>query len=420
MNGNALRVITACGGMLLCSQALAFDEFDTQHAPPRFTLSHSDLTLEIKGRARIGLHDLQGEGGPGYDSVTDTATIGTRSPFVELDSFDLALRLNWQEYIWLNTNISFLTDSTSLSAIYFEYRQSLESWFSHGAEVGYLSHIAATDRRTVRYPIIAADYWKHPEYHAAYGAKFIFHDEAALTLYASVGVMRPLKVEPLHGSPTYAGAYSTLAYGSSKPYSGNAVSGAFLLRLYGWGASLEAFANVGKIVKSKGLESLYSAYAYYRALDDFDAAQTDALSWWAGARAAYNGYGFHAMAEVIASQEQHLRRIGTYAQAAYTFSRDSDYFHTFELLARYEGSWTLDSTKLQSSGATLRTPDINNAISWDHHIITLSARCKLVEDILSLRVEYSFFLEQNDVPSRNLKGVDIDDNELLIQIEARY
>ena len=39
--------------------AWAFDEFDTQHAKPRFALSFEDLTLEIKGRARIGLHDLR-------------------------------------------------------------------------------------------------------------------------------------------------------------------------------------------------------------------------------------------------------------------------------------------------------------------------------------------------------------------------
>ena len=175
-------IALVCGVLGVDSRpALAFDEFDTQYAPPRFTLKYHDLTLEIKGRARLGLHDLQGEGGPDHDSPTDTATIGTRSPFVELDSFDLAFRLNWQELIWLNTNISFLTDSTSLSAIYFEYRDQLESWFSHGAEVGYLSSVVATDRHTVRYPLIATEYWKNPEYHAAYGAHFDLADEISLS-----------------------------------------------------------------------------------------------------------------------------------------------------------------------------------------------------------------------------------------------
>ena len=228
MNTKTLTTILASlpiAAALNATDAAAFDEFDTEHAPPRFTLDAHDFTLELKGRARIGLHDLQGDGGPKYDSPTDTATIGTRSPFVELDSFDLSFRVNWQEIIWLNTNISFLTDSTSLSAIYFEYKDNLETWFSHGAELGYQTPVIATDRHTVRYPLIAINYWKNSEYHAAYGAKFIFDEESSMTLYGSVGFMRPLKLEPIHGSPTYAGSYSTLSYGSAKPYSGNSASG---------------------------------------------------------------------------------------------------------------------------------------------------------------------------------------------------
>lgn len=413
-----------CGAILESAPVLAFDEFDTAYAPPRFTLSYKDLTLEIKGRARLGLHDLEGSGGPEYDSPTDTATIGTRSPFVELDSFDLALRLNWQEILWLNTNISFLTDSTTLSAIYFEYKDQLEDWFSHGAEVGYLSSVVATDRHTVRYPLIALAYWKNPEYHAAYGARFDFTEDVSLTAYASVSFMRPLKSEPIHGSPTYAGSYKTLAYGSSVPFSGNSAAGTFLLRFQAYGLTMEVFGNIGKITTKKGLDTLISDYPYYRSLDDFDASQKEATAWWAGGRIAYNGYGLHVMTECIASQEHLIHRVGMYAQASYTLTRDSDYFNTFEILARYDGAWTQDSTKINESGNTLRTPDVNNAISWDHHIITLAGKMNIIEDILALRLEYSFFLEENGVPSIGDKlaipDKSVDDNELLIQIEARY
>ena len=402
------------------ADAWAFDEFDTAYAPPRFTLNYRVLTLEIKGRARLGLHDLQGEGGPDYDSPTDTATIGTRSPFVELDSFDLAFRLNWQELIWLNTNISFLTDSTSLSAIYFEYKDQLESWFSHGAEVGYLSSVAATDRHTVRYPLIAMEYWKNPEYHAAYGARFEFSENTAMTAYASLSLMRPLKSEPIHGSPTYAGSYKTMAYGSSKPFSGNSVSGTLLLRFQLYDFTAEGFGNIGQLSTKKGIDTLISDYPYYRTLDEFDANQKEALAWWAGGRLSYNGYGLHIMAECIASQEQYIHRVGMYAQTSYTWNRDSDFLNTFEILARYDAAWTLDSTKVNSSGNTLRTPDTNNAISWDHHIITLAGRMQIIEDILSLRLEYSFLLEKNSVPIHQIDNQSVDDNELLLQIEARY
>ena len=417
----ALIIACFCAIFLATPEtAFAFDEFDTLYAPPRFALHHDNLTLEIKGRARIGLHDLQGEGGPGYDSPTDTATIGTRSPFVELDSFDLAFRLNWLETLWLNTNISFLTDSTSLSAIYFEYRDEINDWYSHGLEVGYLSPVIATDRRTARYPLIALNYWKNPDYHVAYGAKFMVNDDISFNIYASAGFMRPLRLEPIHGSPTYAGAYSTLAYGSSTPYSGNSASGTLYIKFLAHGFSLEGFGHIGQIVTKKGIDTLVSSYTNYRSLDDFDPGCTDSIVWWAGGRLAYNNYGVHIMAEAIASQEQHIQRTGMYAQAGYTFTRDSDYFNTFELLARFDALWTLGSTKVQKTGVTLRSTDINNAITWDHHIITLAARANIIEDILSLRLEYSFFLEKNGVPDLGYKDISIDDNELLLQIEARY
>ncbi len=401
-------------------QAFSFDEFDTLYAPPRFALHYRDLTLEIKGRARLGLHDLQGDGGPGYDSPTDTATIGTRSPFVELDSFDLALRLNWLETVWFNTNISFLTDSTSLSAIYFEYRDEINDWYSHGIELGYLSPVVATDRHTARYPLIAIDYWKNPEYHAAYAAKFAFTDDIALSLYASASFMRPLRQEPIHGSPTYAGSYTTLSYGSAKPYSGNSESGTFMLRFQAFGFGADAFATIGKIVNAKGLETLYSAYPYYRSLDDFNNDKSEATVWWAGGRLQYNGYGVHLLAEAIASEEQLIRRAGLYTQGSYTFYRDSDFFNELELLVRYEQTWTLNSTKVSALNTSLRTPEVSNAISWDHQIVTLAARLRILYDILSLRVEYSFFMEQNNTPKLDMHNLSIDDNELLIQLEARY
>ncbi len=419
---NLTTILTALpfAVVLNATDAAAFDEFDTEHAPPRFTLDAHDFTLELKGRARIGLHDLQGEGGPKYDSPTDTATIGTRSPFVELDSFDLSFRVNWQEMIWLNTNISFLTDSTSLSAIYFEYKDNLETWFSHGAELGYQTPVIATDRHTVRYPLIAINYWKNSEYHAAYGAKFIFDEESSMTIYGSVGFMRPLKLEPIHGSPTYAGSYSTLSYGSAKPYSGNSASGTLYLKLLAYGFSIEGFGHIGQIVTKRGIDTLISGYTYYRSLDKFNSEKTDSLVWWAGGRLSYNNYGFHIMAEAIASQEQLIKRAGMYAQAGYTFYRNSSYLNRFELLARYDALWTLDSTKVNQSGVALRSADVNNAISWDHHIITLAARLNLIEDILALRFEYSFFLEKNGVPDLGIQDTSVDDNELLLQIEARY
>lgn len=400
--------------------ACAFDEFDTEHAPSRFSLSYEDLELEIKGRARIGLHDLSGKGGPEYDSPTDTATIGTRSPFVDLDSFDLSFRLNWDQIIWFNTNIYFTTDETALSAIYFEYRQSLSTWFSHGVEVGYQTPIMATYRHTVRYPLIATQYWKNPEYHLAYGARFDFAADTAITLYLAASFMRPLKSEPIHGSYEYSGSLKTLAYGSAKPFSGNAVSGSGLIRFFTHGFSLEAFGHLGNIVTKDGLNTLVSDFIYYRSLPNYNSEENTTLAWWAGGRMAYNGYGFHIMAETIASQEQLIKRLGMYVQASYTYTRDARFFNAFEVIARYEQTWLKDATKPIDDTHALRSPDTNNAITWDHKILTLAARLNIFKDILSARFEYHFFFEDNGVPKLNIKSVDFDDNELLFQLEARY
>ena len=415
--------LTACACAWTCTYAqpsMAFDEFDTMHAPPRFALSYEDLTLEIKGRARLGLHDLQGEGGPGYDSPTDTATIGTRSPFVELDSFELAFRLNWQELLWLNTNVAFTTEGASLDAISFKYKQDLETWFSHGAEIGYQNSIVATHRHTVRYPLIATQYWKNPEYHAAYGARFEPSENTSIVLYASVSMMRPLKSEPIHGSSTYAGSLKTLSYGTAKAFSGNSAAGTALVRISTHGFTAEGFGHIGQIATKNGINTLISDFPYYRSLSAFNPETNTSLIWWAGGRLAYDGFGVHLLAEAIASSEQHLKRAGMYGQASYTYSRDANYFNTFEILARYEQTWLLDAANPLSTSHALRSPELNNAISWDHRIVTLAARLNLIGDILSLRLEYSFFMEKNGVPALNIPDEPFDDNELLLQIEARY
>lgn len=399
----------------------AFDEFDSVHAPARFSIEASDLTLDIKGRMRLGLHDLEGEGGPGHDSPTDTATIGTRSPFVDLDSFDLSFRGHWKEMLWLNANVSFMTDETYLSAIYFEYKQEMTSWFSHGVEVGYQTPVVATDRRTVRYPFIATNYWRYPEYHLAYAAKFSLASETALSFYGSLGIMRPLKAEPIHSSSEYRGTFSTVSYSSAKAFSGNAPTGTALLRLNTYGANVEIFGSIGKISMKEGIQTLVSDFPYYRYLPSFDASTQDALSYWYGGRIGYNGLGLHVMGEVIASHEHLLDRVGMYVQAGYTLSRDEAFwFNSIEFVTRYERTWLRNSTDLIDDSHAFRSPETTNAVSWDYQVLTLALRSNIVSDFVSLRIEYTFFWEENGIPALEINDSAVKNNELLLQIEARY
>lgn len=405
---------------MLANPVQALDEFDGLYAKPHFKLNFDDFTLELKARARLGFHDLQGQGGPLYDSPTDTATIGTRSPFVELDSFELSFRINYDEILWLNTNVDFRTDRAALSAIYFEYRQELSPWYSHAAELGYANPIAATHRHTARYPLIATSYWRMPEYHLAYGAKFQF-SEASLSLHASLGFVRPLGIETIHTSPTYRGLFSTLSYTSAFAYSGNAPSGSALLRFDSHGFRAEAFANVGKIVLKNGIHTLIASFPNYRYQVDYDPHAVDALSYWYGGRLSYDGHGLHALAEVIASKEQLLDRVGYYAEVSYSYQREAaKWLNEIEFLMRYEGTHLLNSTSTKGGQLPMRTPDINNAISWNYKIMTLALRCNIFRDFLALRLEYALYFEKNDVPELNKRNLEIDNNELLLQIEARY
>ena len=401
--------------------AHCFDEFDSSHAPARFSIEASDLTLDIKGRMRLGLHDLEGEGGPGYDSPTDTATIGTRSPFVDLDSFDLSFRGHWKDMLWLNANVSFMTDETYLSAIYFEYKQDMASWFSHGVEVGYQTPVVATDRHTVRYPFIATNYWRYPEYHIAYASKFELAENTALSIYASLGIMRPLKAEPIHGSSEYRGTFSTISYSSAKAFSGNSPTGTALVRLNTYGVNLDLFGSIGKISMKEGIQTLVSDFPYYRYLPKFDDSTQDSLSYWYGGRIGYNGLGLHVLGEVIASHEHLLNRVGMYVQAGYAWAReDAFWFNLVEFVARYERIWLLDSTDLLDESHAFRSTETTNAMSWNYQVLTLALKSNIISDFVALRVEYTFFWEENGVPALGILNAPVRNNELLFQIEARY
>ncbi len=415
-------VIALCCVMINAPErALAFDEFDTTHAPARFSIEAQDLALDIKGRMRIGLHDLEGKGGPNYDSPTDTATIGTRSPFVELDSFELSFRGHWKDILWLNANVQFMTDESYLSAIYFEYKQTMNDLFSQGVELGYQNSIAAIDRHTVRYPFIATNYWRNPDYHIAYAAKFSFTPSTALSLYASLGLMRPLKAEPIHGSSEYKGTFSTLAYGSAEAFSGNGPTGTALIRLNTHGFGIDAFGFIGQLTTKNGIHTLISDLPYYRYLPKFNPDETEALAYWYGGRIYYDDMGFHFLAEAIASHEQLLDRVGMYVQAGYNFTRpDAFWVNSIEFVTRYEQTWLLDATQLLDESHALRSPETNNAITWDYRALTLALKTNIAADFVALRLEYTFFWEENGVPALNTPSQSAKNNELLLQIEAKY
>lgn len=411
-------LVLAC--LLTPQRALAVDEFGDEYTPPRFELRSGDLTLVFKGELELEFHDLEGEGGPGFDSPTDTRTLGTRSPFVELDSFSLALRLGIGEHVWINSALDFDTRDARVGAVFFDYRERWPSWLEHHLELGYQVPLVHLDRRTERYPLIATIYWRQPELHLLYDLDFELAVAVSLQLGASVAMMRPLGFAGVQESSNQAGTINVLAYDLAEPYSGNSpVAGGRLgVRLFG--AFVEAFGFIGKLSARGGTDVLISGFPAYRELPGFGGDSSGGDFAWMGGRAGFVGFGANVFAEFIYSTEDLLDRWGFYVQAGYRLELLETWLRAVEPIVRYEQYRLLDSTRPLASGNALRSVAPINAASWDFDVLTLALRCELYRDLLVLRFEYYLVDEANGVPALGIDDAPLDNDELLIQAELRF
>jgi len=401
----------------------SFDEFADHVSPRHFALRAGALTLAIKGELEVELHDLEGEGGPGYDSPTDTRTIGTRSPFVEIDSFWLALRLGIGESLGVFSVIEFTTRAARVGAVWVDFRATAPGWLDHHLELGYNTPIVAIDRRTERYPLLGTIYWREPELHLAYTADFALGAHVHLTAAASLAMMRPLDFAGVQESTSQRGTINVLAYGAAAPFSGNGPVGGGRLRLTVYGAFLEGFGFGGRLAAEGGTDVLRSGFPSYRDLDGYDTATAHGGPFfWAGGRVGYDGHGAHAVVEAAVSREDLLLRWGLYAQASYQIEllREHDWLASVEPVVRYEIVRIVDAAKVQASGRALRSTAVINAVSWDWDILTLGVIVEIYRNILRLRCEYAFVWETNGVPDLGVATAPFRNDELLVHLEVRF
>lgn len=408
--------------MILGSPAwAAFDEFSDHFSPKNFELRTEHLTLVLKGEIELELHDLQGRGGPGFDSVTDTRTLGTRSPFVEIDTFWLAPRLEFSRTTAVNSILEFTPRGTSVSAVWFDTRIRSPTSLEHHLEIGFHTPFIKVDRRTERYPLIGSIYWRQPEVHVAYEGQWAVADEILLQIGLSAAFMRPLALTSVQDANSRRGTINVVSYGLARPYSGNAPV---------WGAKLEAevfgvtgtlFAFVGRLAAEAGTDELRSNFGNYRALDP-GGRGLDSTFRWGGGRLAYARYGIRILAEAIVSQESLLRRGGAYIQAGYELSTTEQkvFFHSVEPIVRYEIYRIQNATVVDGQGLALRSPAPSQALTWDFNILTLGLALAVYRDLVRARIEYVWVDEINGVPGLNLGDQPIKNNELLVQLELRF
>ena len=400
----------------------AFDEFSDQHSPTHFMLRAKDLTLILKGELELELHDIEGRGGPGHDSPTDQKTLGTRSPFVEIDSLWLALRVGIGSHIGVFSVLEFRPDGAGVGAVWADARWNGPGWLEHHAEAGYHTPIVKVDRRTERYPLIATAFWREPELHLAYEARMRLAQRVHLDLGASLAMMRPLALAGVQDSRSQAGTINILGLGSAETMSGNGPVGGGRLALDVYGAFVEGFGFVGRMAAEGGTDVLRSAFPNYRHLDGYYEGNAFGDFFWAGGRVGFHGYGVHAWVEGIYSREDLLDRWGAYAQASWRIPLPiaGGWLPALEPLVRVETFRIIGGAEVQASGHALRSNAPANAASWDHDALTVALISEVYRDLFKIRVEYSFLREHNGVPGLDVGDAPVRNDELVVQLELRF
>lgn len=398
----------------------AFDEFSDVMSPTHFVIEGNGLSLALKGELELEFHDLEGAGGPGKDSATDTRTLGTRSPFVEIDSFWLAPRLRLGEATRVDSILEFWQAGARVGAAYFNYC-SVGTLLTHYAEAGYQTPFIKLDRRTERYPLIATAFWREPEMHVAYEAA-LGGNELSVSAGVSLGLQRPLTFAGVQDSISQRGTLNIISYGPGRAYSGSSPSlgGKLLLRAHG--AFVQAFGYVSRLALEGGTDVLRGGLANYVELPGYMQSQLSSRAMWGGGRLGFDAHDIHAWVEAIASQEALLLRYGAYAQASQVFrvSRWGAYFNALEPLVRYEIYRIRGAKKVRHSGRALRSVALGQAATWDWNILTLALIAQVYRDLIRARVEYAIIDEDNGVPALGQAEVPFRNNELMVQLELRF
>ena len=398
------------------SLGLAFDAFSDRRSPPRFVLRGADdLQLTIKGWLAASLRDLEGEGGPGHDSITDTATLGTRSPHAAIDGARVALRLDTSSGLRVNTVYGFSDRGAAVEHAWLQLRWTLAHGLTLHTELGLSPPFVSRDPRSARAPLAARIYWRAPEIH--WTGEFR-GEGSGLRYWAglSVAMMRPLATDAVNDAASRRGTIAVLAYGRQRPFSGNHP-------VYGgkagaaWGAlDLEIFGFWGRLAPEGGVDELRNRIARFSALPGFDPADPraqDPRAWWYGGRAGLGAWGARLDLEGVGSRESLITRRVLSLQLGYVFRLAGGVpVETLELRVRHE-DYGIDQ------GALLRVADPSQALTWDVTARSLLFAAQLRADLIWLRLEHTWLDEDVGEPGPG-KGAPLANDETTLGFEVRY
>lgn len=417
---SALRPALLLAALLLAlpATARAYDAFADSRTPARFALTGpDDLRLVIKGNARFGLYDLQGDGGAGRDSTTDTATLGTRSAYAALDRARLAFRLETPSPVAFYSALRFEATQSYVEGAWVDLRHRVDRWAVHG-ELGLHTPIVATDRLTYRKPLAERIYWDGPEMHAAATVSRAL-DGGSLWLGASVAMMRPLGLTPVNDASNRGGTLAVLYSKQNRAFSGNQPVYGLTL-----GASLlddalaaQLWGYLGELSREAGTDELGNTIPYYAPRERRAALHDDTTYWWAGGRLDATPGPIEVRLEAITSRESALSRWTAYLQMGYAITGGAIWFARITPRLRLETYRIID-------GARLRVEAPGKGLTWDWDIATAAVEALIYRDVIRLHLEYSRIGEiregDGDPPLTALADDGYDNDELTAQIELRF
>ena len=391
------------------------NDFSEEYAASRFVLSAPDgSTLLLKGQSRFSLRDIEGAGGPGYDSITDTRTIGTRSPSVGLDDSMLAAELSLQGGWAWHLQLAFSPTSAYADAAWVEWSRANQR-INVSFEVGHHHSVVARHEWGARRSLGSRVYWGSPEEHLV--------GEASLTLGAvdlrwagSVAMMRPLGAANLNDGGDESGTLSALSYDSSRTFSGNRPVVGGLMSAKVGPVDLSLFGFIGTLAEQGGVSELYNRMANYSSLSG-DTSATD-FHWWGG-RWDVDGELGQIVAEAVSSREGLLER-RLYQIEVRSIIKSINKFDSIEPWSRFEKLSILNGDVEVEEGLPFRSAATSQAITWDWDVYTFGISFRWPNRWVALHLEYALILEQNGSDNLSIENEPIANNETTMQLELRF
>lgn len=395
-----LSASSACAG---------FDPFADDRARPRFAIDGPDgLRLVLKGAAELSWLDIEGAGGEGRDSTTDTRSLGTRSPYLRLDRVRLAPRLQTPDGLALLTELRFSPESAHARAAWLDGRWHPSETLCIHAELGFARPFVSVDPQTRRASLAQRIWWDRAEAHAVVEAAWQGQGWG-IDGGISVAQVRPLASAPVNDASP-GGTIALLIHDAARPISGGqTIYGARLATRYA-GLRVEAFGFVGRLAPDGGTDTLRNQIEGFRELPGFniqDPRQQDSTLWWAGGRVDWRVGAVRARAEYVTARESLLRRTTALLQTGVDVTlRPGSWLPAGALILRGE------IYRLHNAAA-LRVRSVSQAVSWDWTVLTLASRLRVYRRVLWLRVEHSLLREGRGGPR-------FDNDETTAQLELRF